>query len=50
MFIIGVQGNHGLFFSTVVIKAFVGNVSGDSGPSSLTTPPPVIAISLGAHN
>lgn len=51
MVIIGQWGNTALFFpSTVIIKAFDGNVSGDSGPASLTTPPTVLAISLRAHN
>lgn len=46
MFIIGPQGTTGLFFYIAIIKAFDGNVSGDSGCPSLTTPPTVLAISL----
>lgn len=38
------------FSPAVIAKAWDGSASGDSGPASLTTPPPVLAISLRLHH
>lgn len=38
------------FSPAVIAKAWDGSASGDSGPASLTTPLPVLAISLRLHH